>query len=69
MMSEKTHRNLDPIGGSDVGSRDGKVRIALWDDVQQPAEDPYAIWMTPGQALDLISKLAMAARNALKGSL
>lgn len=45
---------------------DGMVCLQMW---VVGEEDPSSVWMSPGQALELMEKGARAARLALKGQL
>ena len=59
-------RRLDATAGSSWGFQDGMVRLQLW---PERCADPFSIWMTPGQVLDLIESGARAARKAMKEQL
>ncbi len=56
-------------GGSQWGFKDGMVRLQLWtlSEAGEPSRDPVSVWMSPGQAMELIEQGARATRLALKG--
>jgi hypothetical protein len=60
---------LDDQLGASVTAHDGKVVVSLWLDSRRPPDDPLMIDMTPGEALDLIGKLAPCASLALQRAL
>lgn len=70
-MSETTKRRLDHIGGALCMAHDGLIRLQVWSARcgAEPAPEPFEVWMTPGQAMDLVQSAAEAARKALKESL
>ncbi len=56
------------MGGIDaVATPDGRVKLTLWTDDRDPQADPDTFVITPAQALDLLAKLPLALRAALKG--
>lgn len=59
-------RTADPNGGTSAfPCADGRIRLEIWDEEREPNDDPYAVTLTPGQAMGLVCDLSGAAKIAL----
>ena len=67
--TEPPRQRLDGAGFSTAyPSPEGMVSLDLWPAEKNAASDPARYSMTPGQAMELIRKLAEAAKRALRGA-